>query len=268
MRRLPRHSERGITVLEMLVVLAIIVMLVYALSRGYRRITKADLVDDSIELAKTLRKTSTLAIETGQLHRVVLNFETNAYMVEVCSGTATVTRGKDANKIEDPREVQAKVQGKLEDAKRRLNTGGAAGASTQVAPPNAEDAARAAAAIAGHHVLDQMCEPAIEDPSPDKRDKELRGTPIRKLNAESEVKLKEIWVQHTDESVTSGTAVIYFFPFGSAEKAIVELSSGSDTFSILVYGLTGRVELLDGPYTKPEEHMMRDLEGNKEVERD
>ena len=260
-------AHKGMTVLELMVVLAIIVMLVYGISYGLRKVTKADLVDDSLEVASTLRKASLLALETGQLHRVVFDFDKGTYDIEVCQGSGTLQRGPDGDRTADPR----KVQDQLEAARQRLATAGAdtgtAGAGAAAQPANADDAARTAAAIAGQHVLDRVCGPAVEDFGPDKRNAQERQLHFRKLNKESGVKWHEIWVQHVDDSVTAGIAMLYFFPDGSAEKAIVEVGAGDDVFTVLVYGLTSRVEVLDGKYDKPEDHMLRDAKGDKEAER-
>jgi hypothetical protein len=91
---------------------------------------------------------------------------------------------------------------------------------------------------------------------------------VRTLRAGKGIKFKEIWVQHRDESATKGQVAIYFFPNGSAEKAIVTLTDGSDTFSVLVYGLTGRVLLKDGELRNVDDHMLRNPLGDKEEERD
>ena len=48
---------------------------------------------------------------------------------------------------------------------------------------------------------------------------------------------------------------------------MIELADGSDVFTVLVHGLTGRVELRDGEMRDPDEHMLRDAEGDKEEER-
>src|SRR5688572_14857448 len=103
--RCPRRHNAGLTVLELMVVLAILVMLIYGMGRGLRKLTKGDLVDDALELASTLRKTSLLAVETGQIHRVVFDFEAGAYIVEVCAGAGTVLRGGEAERVADPRKV-------------------------------------------------------------------------------------------------------------------------------------------------------------------
>src|SRR5258705_822523 len=106
------------TVLELLVVLAIIVLLLYGGGLALSKVTEADLVDDTLELASVLRRTNQLAVETGQLHRVVFDFEHGAYDVEVCQGSGTLMRGPDADRVADPR----KVQDQIEAARQRLAT--------------------------------------------------------------------------------------------------------------------------------------------------
>src|SRR5678815_5418356 len=69
---------------------------------------------------------------------------------------------------------------------------------------------------------------------------------IRKLRKDKGVKFKEVWVEHRDDSTTKGRVAIYFFPIGSAEKTVIELTDGSEVFTVLVFGLSGRVELHDG----------------------
>jgi len=68
--------------------------------------------------------------------------------------------------------------------------------------------------------------------------------------------------------VTKGQVAIYFFPTGSAEKAVVEMTDGSETFSVLVSGLTGRIELKDGTLRDVNEHMMRNALGDKDKPRE
>jgi hypothetical protein len=91
---------------------------------------------------------------------------------------------------------------------------------------------------------------------------------MRQLRKGKGIKFKEIWVQHLDDGVTHGPVAIYFFPQGSAEKAIIEVTDGDDVFSLLVSGLTGRVELMDGEPHDINDHMLRDVLGNKDAKRE
>ena len=79
------------------------------------------------------------------------------------------------------------------------------------------------------------------------------------------MKFKSVFVQHMEKAVEKGQVAIYFYPQGQAEKAIIEISDGDETFSILIYGLTGRVELQDGALRDPDDHMLKNIMGDKEL---
>jgi prepilin-type N-terminal cleavage/methylation domain-containing protein len=248
------RRPRGMTVLELMIVMAIVAIGLYFASSGLRRVTKADLTDDTLDLASVLRRAGQLAIETGQLHRVVLDFDKRIYAVEACRGANTLVRGKQEPRVADPREAQDKIA----MAQERLSTALPGTAPVQGAAP--DDAVRRAAALAGHHVLDRVCEPAAETPAPG-----AKAMSVRELR--SGVKLREVWVQHLDDSTTDGTVAIHFFPFGSAEKAVVEVVGGDDVYTILIHGLSGRVEVKDEALRNADDHMLRDAIGEKEEER-
>jgi hypothetical protein len=246
------------TVLELMIVLAVAVLAVYFGSSALRRATKADLTDDTLELASVLRRTGQLAIETGQLHRVVLDFDKRIYAIEACRGATTLVKGKQQARSADPREAERDAMDKIRMAEQRLATGTPGAAPIEGAAP--DDALRRAAGLAGHHVLDRVCEPARETPAPG-----AKQMPVRELRPD--VKLREVWVQHLDESTTSGVVEIHFFPVGAAEKAVIEVVSGDDTYTILIHGTSGRVEVLDEAIRNADDHMLRNAAGEKEDER-
>jgi type II secretory pathway pseudopilin PulG len=242
------------TVIEIMVVLAILGGLFFVARSGFRLLTKADLVEDANELTAVMRRASQLAIEHGELHRVVLDLESQAYVVEVCQGQVAVARNE-LLKTND------------EDTKRALER-----ARTRLSglPPDAlaagdpEEATRRAAALAGHHVADRACRPADDSVTGDANGKGW----LRRLRKDKGIKFKEIWVQHRDDSATKGQVAIYFFPVGSAEKSVIELTDGSEVFSVLVFGLTGRVELRDGALRDVNDHMLKNAMGDKDTKRE
>jgi general secretion pathway protein H len=256
-----RAHNRGMTVLELMIVLAIMGMLLVFARAGFRYVTRADLVENATELAAVMRRTSQLAVEHGELHRVVLDFEKDvsgtkvgAYVVEVCRGATAVQRNE-VLKVTD------------EEARRAIERGRAR--LTNLPPDvlaigDADEATKRAAAIAGHHVADRTCVPASDSFTGDANGKGW----MRMLRAEKGIQLKEIWVQHRDDSVTKGQVAIYFFPTGSSEKAVIELTDGKEVFSVLVSGLTGRIELKDGELRDVNDHMMRNVMGDKDARRE
>ena len=258
-------TKAGLTVLEIMIVLAVIGMLSYLAYSGFRVLSSAALVEDTNDLAGVMRRTQALALETGEPVRVVFDLDKQTYWVEACVGSPTMTRGKEEQKV-DPETAQRE----LEKARDRLSTlpAGALKAETP------EQEASLAAALAGQQVGGKVCYPLDQLPqqlqetmgkvfSGDALGRELR----RHVQTGRGVKIKEIWVQHLEDSVTSGQVSVSFFPLGWAEKAIVEISDGSSTHSILLFGLTGRVEIRDGAMASPDDHMMRNAKGESEAER-
>jgi type II secretory pathway pseudopilin PulG len=247
------------TVLELMIVLAIIGGAAFLMRTGFRAFTKADLVEDSTDLAAVLRRASALAVEHGQLHRVLIDLDKGGYAVEVCEGQTTIQRNELVRPDEDAKKRA------LDKGKEKLAQGNTSGASaTMLAGGDPETATKRALAIAGHHVADKVCAPV---PDPTTGDATGKGW-VRPLKTGRGIKFKEIWVQHRDESVTKGQVAIYFFPLGSSEKAVIEMTDGDETFSILVYGLTGRVELRDGVLRDVNDHMMRNAMGDKDAKRE
>lgn len=242
------------TVLEIMVVLAIIGMGAILVRSGFRMISKADLVENATEMAAILRRANQLAIEHGEMHRVVFDIEKGGYVVEVCQGATAIMRNEKV--ATDPEKVKAAI----ERGKQRLQQM----PEDALAAGDAEEATKRATAIAGHHIADRQCSPATDAISGDSSGKGW----ARQLYKDKGIKIKRILVQHRDDAVTKDQEAVYFFPTGSSEKAIVELTDGSETFSILVYGLTGRVELRDGELGNVDDHMMRNALGNKDAERD
>jgi hypothetical protein len=267
------------TVLELMIVLAIIAAASLLVRSGFRLITKADLVENSTELSAVLKRTSQLAVEKGELHRVVLDFEKaschlkvkdaenrgieQCFSVEICKGAITMQkagRGAGATEIErGPGSGSDQVQRALEKGKERMK--GVPGESLTSDP---EAATSQALAIAGHHIGDRECVPVDDAVSGDAQGEGF----VRGLRSSKGIKLKEVWVQHKDESTTKGQVEVYFFPTGSSEKAVIELTDGSETFSVLVYGLTGRVELMDGVLQDVNDHMLRNVMGDKDKARE
>ena len=251
------RAHKGMTILELMIVLAILAAATLLLRTGFRVFTKADLVENSTELAAILRRASTLAIEHGEMHRVLIDLDKQVYVVEMCQGSLAVARNEVLRA--DPEEKKRQ----LERAKERLlgmpPPGAAASQDT-----DPEAATRRQLAVVGHHIADRNCVPATDSISGDAQGKGWQ----RALRASKGIKFKEIWVQHRDESATKGQVAIYFFPDGSSEKSVIEVTDGNEVFTVLVSGLSGRVDLKDGEPRDVNDVMMRNAMGEKDQKRE
>jgi type II secretory pathway pseudopilin PulG len=240
--------------LEIMVVLAIIAGLFILVKRGFRNVTKADLVDDSTELAAMVRRTSQLAIEHGEMHRIVIDLDKNAYVVEVCQGQTTIMRNEAV--ITDP---VAKKEA-IERGKVRLQTM----PQDAFSAGDPAEGERRAIALVGTHIADKQCVAVTDLTTGDASGKRWG----RLLKANSNIKFKQVFVQHLDDPATKGQVALYFWPMGSSEKADIELTDGDAVFSVLVYGLTGKVELRDGALRDVNDHMLKNVMGDKDAARE
>jgi hypothetical protein len=257
-----RRPTAGLTILELMIVIAIIGMGAFLLRAGLRRLTKADLAEDAIELTALLRRANQLAIEHGELHRVVLDLDAvnpNAeerfdYVVERCQGSAAISRN------EALRPDEEEVKRAADRGRQKLNQLPV----DALAVGDPDEAMKRTLAVAGHHVADRVCSPAAEGFTGDSSGKKWG----RALRVKDGIKFKQAWVQHRDDRVTKGQVAIYFFPAGTATKSVVELTDGSEVFTVLVHGLTGRIELRDGALRDPDDHMLRNVLGDKDAKRE
>jgi type II secretory pathway pseudopilin PulG len=243
------------TVLELMIVLAIIGLGSMLVKSGFRMITRADMVDNATELAAVIRRASDLAIEHGEMHRVLIDLDKGLYVVEVCRGQSEIKRNEEVR-------PDAEAVKRAEDKGKERMLGMPQDALSASGDP--EEATKRAIAIAGHHIADRQCGPVTDSVTGDSLGKGWG----RAIASGKGVKFKEIWVQHRDEGVTKGQIALYFFPTGSAEKSVIYLTDGTETYSILVFGLTGRVEVHDGELRDVNDHMMRNAMGDKDAKRE
>ena len=255
-----RRRQRGITLLEIMIVLAIVGASLMLVRSGFRMVTKADLAENSVEMVALMRRANQMAIETGSMHRILIDLDKHEYVIEVCEGAVAIARNEAVRVEADAKErAILRMEGRLQGSPQTLAT-------------DAEDATKKALALAGHHIADRTCEPAqsgvelMNNKSKEEREEGSKWK--RKLRSSKGIKFREVWVQHQEKSSSDGQVAIYFFPIGSAEKAVIELTDGSDVFSILLYGLTALVELRDGALQDVEDHMLRDIKGDRMKDRE
>lgn len=262
-----RAHNAGLTLLEMMIVIAIIAML-SALAVGAIRVLRGpNGVETTIELAQVMNRTSQLAVETGKLHRVVLDLDKQMYWVERCDGgPSAMSRAPEAleNQFAGSGTGSGTGTGTGADDKRKAAIEAAKQKLSSVpqgalpAGGDDENADEMALALAGDMASLRQCQPAAGLFG----DSDGKGG-IRGINTNRGAKIKDVWVQHLPDAVASGLVAIYFFPLGSAEKSIIEIGDGEKTFDLLVHGVTGEVEIHDGALSNADDFMMRDATGEK-----
>jgi type II secretory pathway pseudopilin PulG len=144
------------TVLEIMIVLAIIGFKSYLAVSGFRFLSGAALSEDVSDMAMVMRRAQLVAVEGGVQTRVVIDFDKHAYWVEACSGDPTLSRSKEERKAD-----AETAQEELDKARQRLAT--LPGGQLQASSP--EEEAKMAAALAGKKVGGRICAPLGTGPA-------------------------------------------------------------------------------------------------------
>jgi general secretion pathway protein H len=239
------RSESGFTLIEVIIVLAVIGLVFWAGLSGLRKVTKTSLREDGMELAATLRTAYNLATETGRHHRVVFDLNEQIYRIETCEGKLLL-RKTDEEEVPDEKQLK-EIEDRLERAKQQMQNNQqpvTMGANTSDMVPeiigadSPERAMEAAAALAGVRLGSSRCHPPTRpDGKPDARGK------VHAIRKDRGLSVRQVYVSHLQEPAKEGTVAINFFPLGYAEKAVVELvDKDNEQYTLLVHRMTGRVE--------------------------
>lgn len=246
------------TLFEVMIVIAIVGLLSYLGVGAIRWLRGANGIDAAVELAGVMRRSSQLATGAGEMYRIVLDLDAQTYRVERCTGGPGAI-SKNPESFDPGEQTDEGKKRAVEAARQRLSS------LPQGALPTGDDPERAdemALALAGELAARRTCMVTGE----------LFGEPngkgaVRALDPARSAKVRQVWVQHLDRPVSTGLVAIHFFPLGSAEKAIVEIGDGDHTYTVLVHGLTGRVDVQDSAVRDPDAFLFRDATGEREAER-
>jgi type II secretory pathway pseudopilin PulG len=255
------------TMLEILIVLGVMGLLLVLGRYTVNAVAKTGLRSTTVEVAAALKAARNLSSQSGMNHRVVFNLDQQTYQIEVCPDPIQMQRG---GKEEDRPDREA-LAGLAEHpdpmgGKPGMQPGLGA-ASTEVSGAESpEQALKASAALAGLRVGTSRCGVSAAVGGDGSSLRQAQGPNVHKLEGGG-VSMRRIYVQHLDDPVDKGEVSINFFPLGQAEKAMIELvDTSGDQFTVLLYGLTGQVEVRDGE-VDPDVHMRRDATGDEVDER-
>ena len=236
-----RATERGMTLLETLVVLGILAAVGLAMGLGVGKVRKTDLRNDAGRVASALKAAFDRASATGAHHRVTFDLTRQTFRVERCEGEVKLRKSYDELQQDDAAAISAQIAA-LQDQALALSQ------------PNALPGAPlptvgAAVASAQKRV---SCMPV----------KGELGRP-REIHQKRGIFLANVYVAHRERPVRDGEVAVNFFPIGTAERAVVEVASDADdVFSVAVHPVDGRVEVLPGRWRRPEDFVSSDDEGN------
>jgi len=243
-------TESGMSLLEILVVLALIGLFMLAMATGLGGRAESDLRSSSLEVMALLRASHARAMGTGTHHRLVFDLDAQSMQIEQCQGVLGLRKVE-----EDENEDVLDAKG-LADLREPPVSGDVNQEILAAASP--EKALEVAAALKGENIGSARCNPS-EGFTGDADGKKSQ----RKIKGGANLKIRAVHVQHIKEPVTEGKVSINFFPLGHGEKAAIELANeDKDKRTVLVHGLTGKTEIANDDLDI-EDHMRRNARGDE-----
>jgi general secretion pathway protein H len=216
-----RHGERGVTLMEVLLVVAIVAVATGVAMLGSGVADGARLRRSSVLIASAIRVAYGHANATGRTVRLVFNFEQRTVAIEEAAGSMSLAKNERTGGAAAATEAERKA---MEEADGILH-----------GPRSARPSFRPVKSF-GFSV-----------------DKGRTGKEL-----ERNIRFLQIETGHQDDVVLADQAYLYFWPGGQTERAAIQLSVGaskidSDIVTILVSPLTGKADLRRGkvPMVRP-----------------
>lgn len=218
------RQPRGLTLIEISVTLAIVVLLFAAVVVGVGSLTGAKAKEASAQLAGTIRALYDTAALSGRTCRLVFELPAArdddgaaSWRAECAKGGVTAAAKRDDELRAANSKEQEKQRSTVDDDDARLRR-----LDRDEAPSVQELQAREKARVDAAAKFSQFSSDDVV----------THALP-------SNVRL-EVWTSKQRSPVKNGTAFLYFFPQGFTEKAQVWVRQGSNTWTLTIASLTGK----------------------------
>jgi general secretion pathway protein H len=207
-----RHGSRGVTLVELLVVVAIVGMVMGGVLMGTGTIGNANLRGAATMITGAIRIAYTRASATSRPNRLVLDFEDRSVWLEETTDQMTLAIGDLAGGAQGATQAEREA---VDQAERILK-----------GPEKARAAFREVEAFG-------------------------MGESHGKRTLGAGVRFRTVLTGHLPDGQTEGRAYLYFWPGGQTERASIQLVRGSatgknDGLSLIVTPLTGKVSIEAG----------------------
>jgi general secretion pathway protein H len=214
-----RRQHRGVTLAEVLIVLAVVAVMTAVALAGSGVADSARLRRSSILVASAIRVAYAHANATSKVVRLVFNFDQRTVAIEESSSQLFLDRADKTGGARAATDAERKAQEEADQVLKGLRT--------------PRPSFRPVKAF-GFDV-----------------EKGISGKPLEK-----NIRFLQIETAHQDIAQKGDQAYLYFWPGGQTERASIQLTIGGSTVdtdiaSIVVSPLTGKADVRRGPVAMP-----------------
>lgn len=256
-RERPRARQRGMTMIEIMIVIGVFALMVGMVVIGFSSGRNAETTRSVNKVANLLRYGYDKARVTGNHYRLLVDFEEKLVMLQESEGVMYLPATDRDGRLMEYDESKAREQA---DRDARAEESYNQSIQSQIYEQAGRDAAAAAADQAAAEVsYEDVIDPYKAHPRKVPRRKpplfnrfrdenELSGLSSHVKFDEGAFKVVSLRTADDLKPITEGQASIYFFPRGRTQKAhiLIEDEEGENKFTIIVAPLTGRVTIVDG----------------------
>ena len=253
--RRARGDDHGFTIMEMMVVVAVVGLLIAAATLSLYNILRSDLRSAASKTAGAMRFAFDKATMTGMTIRLAMDLEKGQLWLE--GSEQRVTLGKDGVLSEG----EARPEGEEEDEGGGgsmlplFGLGGGSGGK------EGEEEGEVAPGIDAQQVKKE----ADFDLAPVERAaakfKPIKGMLTKRIKLAKGIRIDGVATPHDREPREDGMAYVYFFPQGHSEPAIIHIANKNDEYySVVLHPLTGVARVYPCMYRIPDDFGVSDDE--------
>ena len=257
--------QEAFTLVEVLIVVAIIALLLTAATLTLRNVFKSEMRATARRTAALMRFCFDRATMTGSYVRMAFDFEKGEIYAEATEEKVSLRVGKEDEK-EPGKEGEAKKQPAKKAKKPALPLFGLGGGSGGGKEGEGEGGGGGLDAKALSEEWESDLAPPEKPPPSFQR---IQGTTARRIRLPKRLTISAVATPRYPEPMEKGIAYVYFFPQGTAEPAIIHFVDNDEEFySVVLRPLTGDAKVYPCMYKIPPDFGSEDPKRSRSSLRD
>jgi prepilin-type N-terminal cleavage/methylation domain-containing protein len=263
-RRSTRVRAAGFTIMELMIVVAIIGLMLAASTLALQNVMRTELRSAASRTANAMRFCFDRATMTGKHIRLVFDLEKGEIWIEASEDRVSLRSGSEQHVTSDKEQREEGEEGAQSRRQRKKKQP----PIPFFSPPVAEGEGEENSDAEGEYE-DEGFEPGIShddmirdfdrDMQPVSRARAkfspLKGMLTKKIKLKKNIAIDSVMTPRMTDPVVKGRTHVYFFPQGHAEPAIIHLmrKDNEDYYSIVLHPLTGQARVYPCFYEVPED---------------